>query len=135
MRARICSIDLKLFSMRQRFLYSSGTSFMVRFMYQRSTSGIRQTFPSSLTLLFLETLFYHRPKPECCSVIGSHLILRDSTSFAAAKLRDILFDFRCLADCRQESLVTLVQKIHHTHIAKLTIHEKQRFFQSLLLRF
>ena len=36
-RARICSTDLKLFSMRQRFLYSSGTSFMVRFMYQRST--------------------------------------------------------------------------------------------------
>ena len=36
-RTRICSTDLKLFSMRQHFLYSSGTSFMVRFMYHRST--------------------------------------------------------------------------------------------------
>ena len=36
--------------------------------------GIHQIFPSSLTLLFLETLFYHQPKPECCSVVGSHLI-------------------------------------------------------------
>ena len=36
-RARIYYTELKLFSMRQRFLYSSGTSFMVRFMYQRST--------------------------------------------------------------------------------------------------
>ena len=36
MLARICSTDLKLFSMRQCFLHSSGTSFMVRFMYQCS---------------------------------------------------------------------------------------------------
>ena len=35
--ARICSTDLKLFSIRQRFLYSSGTSLMVRFMYRRYT--------------------------------------------------------------------------------------------------
>ena len=73
-RAQICSTDLKLFSMRQRFLYSSGTSFMVRFVPAFHICGIHQVLPSSLALLFLETLFYHQPKPECCSVAGSHLV-------------------------------------------------------------
>ena len=64
-RAHICYTELKLFSMRQRFLYSSGTSFMVRFYVPAfHICGMHQIFPSSLTFLFLETFFYHQPKPD-----------------------------------------------------------------------
>ena len=123
-RTRICSTDLKLFSIRHRFLYSSGTSFMVRFMYQRSTFVAYVRYSHLLLPFFSLRHFFTTsqnlnvvPSPDLISYLDIAPLLPRRNSETAFFIPGVLLTaIRNFSPC-------LSRKTHHIYTAKLAVHE------------